>query len=117
MVMDDSYLYWTIAEGGGAFGTAMPAQKDTLSADEIWSVIRFLQAWISAILNYLSQRSLVGLELLHSDTMHAMNQIRIIARNLKRDIRVYQLVLKDNRTPLPAKIFLGMAVGYFFLAV
>jgi hypothetical protein len=34
MVMDDSYLYWTIAEGGGAFGTAMPAQKDTLSADE-----------------------------------------------------------------------------------
>jgi mono/diheme cytochrome c family protein len=44
MMMDDSYLYWTIAEGGGAFGTAMPAHKDTLSADEIWSVIRFLQA-------------------------------------------------------------------------
>lgn len=44
MMMDDSYLYWTIAEGGGAFGTAMPAQKDTLSADEIWSIIRFLQA-------------------------------------------------------------------------
>ena len=44
MMMDDSYLYWTIAEGGGAFGTAMPAHKDALSADEIWSVIRFLQA-------------------------------------------------------------------------
>jgi mono/diheme cytochrome c family protein len=44
MMMDDSYLYWTIVEGGGAFGTAMPAHKDVLSADEIWSVIRFLQA-------------------------------------------------------------------------
>jgi mono/diheme cytochrome c family protein len=44
MMMDDSYLYWTIAEGGDAFGTAMPAHKDTLSSDEIWSVIRFLQA-------------------------------------------------------------------------
>jgi mono/diheme cytochrome c family protein len=44
MMMGDSYLYWTIAEGGDAFGTAMPAHKDTLSADEIWSVIRFLQA-------------------------------------------------------------------------
>jgi mono/diheme cytochrome c family protein len=44
MMMGDSYLYWTIAEGGEAFGTAMPAHKDTLSADEIWSVIRFLQA-------------------------------------------------------------------------
>jgi hypothetical protein len=44
MMMDDSYLYWTIAEGGGAFGTAMPAHKDALSADEIWSVIRFLKA-------------------------------------------------------------------------
>lgn len=44
MMMDDSYLYWTIAEGGGAFGTAMPAHKDALSADEIWSVIRVLQA-------------------------------------------------------------------------
>jgi mono/diheme cytochrome c family protein len=44
MMMDDSYLYWTIAEGDGAFGTAMPAHKDALSADEIWSVVRFLKA-------------------------------------------------------------------------
>lgn len=44
MIMDDSYLYWTIAEGGGAFGTAMPAHKDTLLADQIWSAIRFIQA-------------------------------------------------------------------------
>jgi uncharacterized membrane protein YkvA (DUF1232 family) len=45
----------------------------------------------------------------------AMNQIRTIASNLKREIRVYQLVLKDKRTPLLGKIFLGIAVGYFFL--
>ena len=44
MMMDNSYLYWTIAEGGAAFGTAMPAHKDAFSANEIWSVIRFLQA-------------------------------------------------------------------------
>ena len=44
MMMDDSYLYWTIAEGGGALGTAMPAHKDALSAVQIWSVIRFIQA-------------------------------------------------------------------------
>jgi uncharacterized membrane protein YkvA (DUF1232 family) len=44
-----------------------------------------------------------------------MNQIRTIARALKREIKVYQLVLKDKRTPLLGKVFLGMAVGYFFL--
>jgi uncharacterized membrane protein YkvA (DUF1232 family) len=47
--------------------------------------------------------------------MRAMNQIRIIAYNLKRELRVYQLVLKDKRTPLLGKISLGIAVGYFFL--
>jgi uncharacterized membrane protein YkvA (DUF1232 family) len=47
--------------------------------------------------------------------MRAMNKIRIIAYNLTTELRVYRLVLKDNRTPLPAKIFLGMALGYFFL--
>lgn len=51
----------------------------------------------------------------HSGTMCAMNQIRTIARALKREIKVYQLVLKDKRTPLLGKVFLGMAVGYFFL--
>ena len=44
MMRSDSYLYWAIAEGGAPFGTAMPAQKDIQSAEDTWSVIRFLQA-------------------------------------------------------------------------
>ncbi len=35
--------------------------------------------------------------------------------NLKKYIRVYQALYKDKRTPWPAKIFLWMAIGYFFL--
>ena len=40
----DPFMYWTIAEGGAQFGTAMPAFKDSLSKDEIWSVIAYIQA-------------------------------------------------------------------------
>ncbi len=38
MVQWDPFMYWTIAEGGAQFGTAMPAFKDTLSKDDIWAV-------------------------------------------------------------------------------
>jgi len=38
-----------------------------------------------------------------------------VARNLKREIQVYRLVLKDYRTPRLAKILLGLAVGYAIL--
>jgi mono/diheme cytochrome c family protein len=37
-------MYWTVAEGGAQFGTAMPAFKDGLSKDEIWAVIAYIQA-------------------------------------------------------------------------
>ena len=40
----DSFMYWTVAEGGSAFGTAMPAFKATLSESDIWSVIAYIQA-------------------------------------------------------------------------
>jgi mono/diheme cytochrome c family protein len=40
----DSFMYWTIAEGGVSFGTAMPAFKDKLSRDEIWAVTAYVQA-------------------------------------------------------------------------
>ncbi len=33
-------------------------------------------------------------------------------RSLKRELKVYQLVMKDSRTPRAAKIVLGLAVGY-----
>jgi mono/diheme cytochrome c family protein len=44
MVQWDPFMYWTVAEGGAQFGTAMPAFKDGLSKDEIWAVIAYIQA-------------------------------------------------------------------------
>jgi uncharacterized membrane protein YkvA (DUF1232 family) len=34
---------------------------------------------------------------------------------LKRELALYQRVLKDSRTPRLAKIFLGLAIGYLLL--
>jgi len=39
MVQWDPLMYWTIAEGGAQFGSAMPLFKSTLSKDDIWAVI------------------------------------------------------------------------------
>jgi uncharacterized membrane protein YkvA (DUF1232 family) len=36
-------------------------------------------------------------------------------KTLKRELALYQRVLKDSRTPRLAKIFLGLAVGYLLL--
>lgn len=40
----DTFLYWTIAEGGAPVGSAMPAYKDALAKNDIWSVIIYLRA-------------------------------------------------------------------------
>ena len=40
---------------------------------------------------------------------------RLLSRRAKREIKVYYLVLKDARTPKPAKFLLWLAVGYAFL--
>jgi uncharacterized membrane protein YkvA (DUF1232 family) len=37
---------------------------------------------------------------------------RALAESLKRELTVYRRVLADPRTPLRAKLFLGLAVGY-----
>jgi uncharacterized membrane protein YkvA (DUF1232 family) len=34
------------------------------------------------------------------------------AASFKRELIVYQRVLRDKRTPMIAKIFLGLAIGY-----
>ena len=34
---------------------------------------------------------------------------------LKREIKVYQIIRKDKRTPKMAKILLGLAIGYALL--
>ena len=44
MVRWDPFMYWTIAEGGAAFGTAMPAFKGTLTENDIWAVTAYIQA-------------------------------------------------------------------------
>ncbi len=42
-------------------------------------------------------------------------RLKAVGRNLKREIQVYRLVLKDHRTPRLVKILLGLAVGYAIL--
>ncbi|WP_296710938.1 cytochrome c [Rhodoblastus sp.] len=44
MVQWDSFIYWTIAEGGTQFRSAMPAFKDGLAKDDIWAVIAYIRA-------------------------------------------------------------------------
>jgi mono/diheme cytochrome c family protein len=40
----DPYIYWSIAEGGQAFESDMPAFKNKLSRRDIWSVTAYLRA-------------------------------------------------------------------------
>lgn len=40
----DEYLLWTVSEGGAAFGTAMPAFKDTLTQRQIWQIVTYMRA-------------------------------------------------------------------------
>jgi uncharacterized membrane protein YkvA (DUF1232 family) len=39
-------------------------------------------------------------------------ELRTAVRRFKRELTVYQLVLKERRTPRPARFLLGLAVGY-----
>lgn len=39
----DDYLMWAISAGGGAYGTAMPAFKDSLPEDARWQIVRYLE--------------------------------------------------------------------------
>jgi mono/diheme cytochrome c family protein len=43
MGQSDAYLYWTIAEGGQQFGTAMPSFKGALSPNDRWAVVDYLR--------------------------------------------------------------------------
>ena len=40
----DSFLLWSIAEGGKEFGTGMPAFKDALTRDDIWKIVAYMRA-------------------------------------------------------------------------
>jgi uncharacterized membrane protein YkvA (DUF1232 family) len=38
--------------------------------------------------------------------------LKAAARSIRREVRVYRLVLRDQRTPKLAKVFLWLALGY-----
>jgi mono/diheme cytochrome c family protein len=40
----DGFMYWTLAEGGGILHSDMPRFNDTLSEDDLWAVIGYIQA-------------------------------------------------------------------------
>src|SRR5213596_970235 len=42
----------------------------------------------------------------------AFERSKKITRSFKREVIVYQRVLRDERTPVVAKLFLGLAIGY-----
>jgi mono/diheme cytochrome c family protein len=39
----DEYMLWSIADGGKAFGTPMPAFEKTLTRDQIWKIVLFMR--------------------------------------------------------------------------
>jgi len=41
--------------------------------------------------------------------------LKAVTQALRRELKVYRLVLKDSRTPKISKITLGLAVGYALL--
>lgn len=45
----DPYLLWSVSEGGKQFDSEMPAFKDKLTRDEIWSIIAFMRAGFPAL--------------------------------------------------------------------
>jgi uncharacterized membrane protein YkvA (DUF1232 family) len=44
-----------------------------------------------------------------------IEKLKSLTKHLKQEFAVYRLVLKHPQTPLIAKVFLGLAVGYLLL--
>jgi uncharacterized membrane protein YkvA (DUF1232 family) len=44
-----------------------------------------------------------------------LERMKVISREVKREIAVWRLVMRDPRTPLLPKLLLGLAVGYLLL--
>ena len=40
----DPYIFWSVAEGGKAFESEMPAFKRSMSRQDIWSLAAYLRA-------------------------------------------------------------------------
>jgi uncharacterized membrane protein YkvA (DUF1232 family) len=41
--------------------------------------------------------------------------LQSISRGFKTELKTYQLVVKDSRTPRISRVFLGLAIGYLLL--
>lgn len=44
-----------------------------------------------------------------------IGRLVLLGKKFKREIKVYQLVLRDRRTPTLAKLLLGVTIGYALL--
>jgi uncharacterized membrane protein YkvA (DUF1232 family) len=44
-----------------------------------------------------------------------LNHLKAITCEVERELRVYQLIVQDARTPLLAKALLGLALGYLLM--
>lgn len=44
-----------------------------------------------------------------------IEKLKSFTKHLKQEFEVYRLVLKHPQTPLAAKVFLGLAIGYLLL--
>lgn len=44
----DEYLLWSIADGGVAFDSAMPAFREVLSREQIWQIVAYMRAGFPA---------------------------------------------------------------------
>ncbi len=44
-----------------------------------------------------------------------LGRLKTVGRNLKRELEVYRLVIKDERTPRMARFLLALAIGYVLL--
>lgn len=44
-----------------------------------------------------------------------MQKLKLAVERFKKELKIYQLVLKDSRTPVMAKWLLGAAIGYLAL--
>lgn len=45
----DPFMFWTVSEGGSQFGSAMPSFKDSLSDQDRWAVIAYVQAHLPRV--------------------------------------------------------------------
>ena len=43
------------------------------------------------------------------------DKLKSVGMNLKHELKVYQLVINDSRTPKLSKFLLGLAIGYALL--